>query len=93
MMEGMNAASIFEMAQYWRPRFLSDAPKWYSSVSSIIRKRSWNTPVVFTVSVGFCLLNFAIAVAVIGVGQIYEAAAAFYASSCILRASRTSDCE
>ena len=67
MMEGMNAASIFEMAQYWRPRFLSDAPKWYSSVSSIIRKRSWNTPVVFTVSVGFCLLNFAIAVAVIGV--------------------------
>ena len=28
MIDGMNIASIFETAQYWRPRFFSDAPKW-----------------------------------------------------------------
>ena len=45
----MNIASIFVTAQYLWPRYFSDAPKWYRSLPSTIKKRSWNAPVTLTV--------------------------------------------
>ena len=58
-----DACSLVEKPKHFLPRSFSEAPIRYSSLSSVMRKRSWNAVLVLTERPPYCALNFVMSLA------------------------------